>query len=193
MESLFRIQELEEELRLLESQNHLLEEENKNLKAQQASQQLNSDALFKDLFLNTRQACIVFTPIEDGKDFIISNVNPAFERIEGVKKELVLGVKLSDVYQYASANIMDVYRRVFKSGESEKFVFSWEDKDKKKQWRDNDIFKLSSGEVVAFYENTTSLKEKECALLNSEERFKALSNASNEAVFFTVDEHCVEV
>ena len=193
MESLFRIQELEEELRLLESQNHLLEEENKNLKAQQASQQLNSDALFKDFFLNTRQACIIFTPIEDGKDFIISNVNPAFERIEGAKKELVLGVKLSDVYQYTSANIMDVYRRVFKSGESEKFVFSWEDKDKKKQWRDNDIFKLSSGEVVAFYENTTSLKEKECALLNSEERFKALSNASNEAVFFMSGGYCIDV
>ena len=168
MESLVLIKELEAKIRLLESQNRLLEKENKTVKPQQENQHSDSNTLFQDLFLNTRQACIIFTPIDEGKDFIISDVNPAFERIEGAKKELVLGVKLSDAYQYTPVDIMDVYRRVFKSEKSEKFVFSWEDKDKKQQWRDNDIFKLESGEVVAVYENVTPLKEKQVALLKSE-------------------------
>lgn len=79
MESLVRIKELEEKVRLLESQNSLLEKEKKATKSLQPIQYLNSDTLFQDLFLNTRQACIVFSPIDDGNDFIISDVNPAFE------------------------------------------------------------------------------------------------------------------
>lgn len=193
MESLVRIKELEEKVRLLESQNSLLEKEKKATKSLQPIQYLNSDTLFQDLFLNTRQACIVFSPIDDGNDFIISDVNPAFERIEGTKKKRVLGLKLSDSYQYTSTHIMDVYQRVFKSGKSEKFVFFWEDKDKKQQWRDNDIFKLASGEVVAVYEDVSVLKEKELELINSEVRFKALSDAASDAVFIMENGKCIDV
>lgn len=193
MEPHVRIKELEEKVRLLESQNILLKKENRAVKLQQPNQYVNSNKLFQDLFLNTRQACIIFSAIDKGNDFIISDVNPAFERIEGVKKELVLGIKLSDSYQYTSANIMDVYRRVYKSGKSEKFVFLGEDKDKQQQWRDNDIFKLASGEVVTVYDDVTLLKEKEADLLNSEARYKALADAASEAVFIIENEKCIDL
>lgn len=173
MEPLVHIKELEEKLRVLKSKNTLLEKEQQVAKLLLEKSQLNSNKLFQGLFLNIRQACIIFSPFDGGNDFIIKDVNPAFEQIEGIKKELAIGTKLSDPYQYTSTSIMDVYKRVYESGKSEKHVFSWEDKDKKQQWRDNDLFKLESGEVVAVYQDITRLKEKEAALTNSEAKFRA--------------------
>ena len=173
MEPLVHIKELEEKLRVLESKNTLLEKEQQAAKRLVEKNRLASDKLFQGLFLNIRQACVIFSSLDGGNDFIIRDVNPAFERIEGVKKELVIGTKLSETHQYTPAHIMDVYKRVYKSGKSEEFVFYWEDQDKKKQWRDNDIFKLESGEVIAVYEDITILKEKEAALLKSETKFRS--------------------
>jgi PAS domain S-box-containing protein len=186
MESLVRIQELEEKLQLIESQNQALQ--------RKVSNRAKADAvLFQNLFLNISQACIIFKPIDGGKDFIIEDVNAAFERIEGFKKALVIGKKLSETYQYISSTVLEVFQRVYKNNKSEKVVLSWNGKDKKKQWRDNDIFKLSSGELVAVYADITDEKEKEEALLSSEARYKSLADASNEAVFFTVDAFCVDL
>lgn len=172
MEPLVLIKELEAKIRLLESQNSLLEKENKTVKLQQANQYLNSDTLFQDLFLNMRNACVIYTVLDGGKDFLIRDVNPSFERIERIAKKDIVGKCVSKALSDMGSEFIEILCRVNQTGKGENHIFYHLDNNNA-MWRDNDIFKLTSGEVVAVYEDITPLKEKEKALLNSEAKFRS--------------------
>lgn len=193
MEPLVLIKELEEKLRLLESQNSLLEKEKKATKSLQPIQYLNSDTLFQDLFLNMRNACVIYTVLDGGKDFLIRDVNPSFERIEKIAKKDIVGKCVSKGLSEMGSEFIEILCRVNQTGKGENHIFPRIDNNDTILWRDNDIFKLASGEVVAVYEDVSVLKEKELELINSEARYKALSDSTNEAVFFMIDSYCVDV
>lgn len=193
MEPLVLIKELEEKLRFLESQNSLLEKEKKATKSLQPIQYLNSDTLFQDLFLNMRNACVIYTVLDGGKDFLIRDVNPSFERIERIAKKDIVGKCVSKGLSEMGSEFIEILCRVNQTGKGENHIFHRIDNNDTILWRDNDIFKLASGEVVAVYEDVSVLKEKELELINSEARYKALSDSTNEAVFFMIDSYCVDV
>lgn len=193
MEPLVLIKELEEKIRLLESQNSLLEKEKKVTKSLQPTLYLNSDTLFQDLFLNMRNACVIYTVLDGGKDFLIRDVNPSFERIERIAKKDIVGKCVSKGLSEMGSEFIEILCRVNQTGKGENHIFHRIDNNDTILWRDNDIFKLASGEVVAVYEDVSVLKEKELELINSEARYKALSDSTNEAIFFMIDSYCVDV
>jgi PAS domain S-box-containing protein len=148
--------------------------------------------LFLSLFMNMHNACVIYHRLENGQDFIVKDANAAFERLEGIERSVIVGKLVSEAFPEMGGEFIEILLRVQKSGKHENHVFNRRDKYDKMLWRDNDIFKLSSGEVVAVYEDISSLKEKEIELLDSEARYRALANATNEAVWFTVDALCID-
>ena len=179
MESTDRIQELEQKLRLLESQNQVL-------KSQIANQNFVEIPLFQSIFLNIQNACIIYSAIDNGTDFNIILVNPAFERLENVHKTDILGKKVSEAFPEANKGILEIFSRVFRSGIYETYVFKYQLSDKSIVYRSNNIFKLASGEIVAIYEDITPLKVKEDQLKQSEARFRAFFE-NNTAAMLQID------
>lgn len=186
MEPLVLIKELEEKLRLLEFQNTLLEKEKKAAKSLQPIQYLNSDTLFQDLFLNMRNACVIYTVLDGGKDFLIRDVNPSFERIERIAKKDIVGKCVSKGLSEMGSEFIEILCRVNQTGKGENHIFPRFDNNDTILWRDNDIFKLASGEVVAVYEDVSVLKEKELELINSEARFRSYFE-NNTAAMLQID------
>jgi len=69
--------------------------------------------------------------------------------------------------------LIEVFRRVYRTGQPEKYSLSFY-RDEHIGWRENYVYKLPSGEIVAVYDDVTAQKEAEEALKASEERFRML-------------------
>ncbi len=181
MESDQRIKELEEKLELLEFQNQVLQ--NKISKVY-----LSDFSLFQSLFINMGHACVIYKAIDNGNDFIISDVNPACERIEGISKTEIVGKKVSIAFQNYGSDFLNVLKRVYSSEKAENFIFQCKRENGKVEWHNNDIFRLDSDKVVAIYEDISPLinqnlkKNIETEVAKSREKDHLLIQQSRQAV-----------
>ena len=107
----------------------------------------------------------VYRAVADGDDFVILEFNHAAEKTEKVTREEVIGHRVTEVFPGVQEfGILDVFRRVWRTGTSESFPVSFYKDNRISGWRDNFIFKLPSGEIVASYSDETARKQAEEAL-----------------------------
>ncbi len=80
---------------------------------------------FYKLYLSMRENVALFRIMtdSDGKavDYVFTDLNPAFEKIIGLKKEDIIGKKGFEVFRTKTSPYLDVLARVVKSGESTLF------------------------------------------------------------------------
>lgn len=111
---------------------------------------------YTDLFMAMKNGVTVFEPVDNGKDFVIKDINPAVEKIEGVKKEDVIGKKLTLTFPNSrETGFLDNLSKVWNTGNHihmEPFHYCDSERE---GWRKNDIYKLANGDIVAVYEDVT--------------------------------------
>lgn len=121
-----------------------------------------SSSRLKGVFDNMSSGLVVYKPTKDNENFIIMDFNPAAERITNVEKSKVINRRLTDVFP----NMMDTplvtaLKKVNRTGRSIHVKpFFYEDKVRK-GWRENRIYKLPSGEIVAIFEDVTKRMDTE--------------------------------
>lgn len=139
---------------------------------------------WEDLFNRTSNAIAIYAAIDDGQDFIFKGFNPAGERIEGVRREDIIGHRVTEVFPGVKAfGIFDVFQRVWKTGKPEHFNLGFYKDERVEGWRDNYIYKLNTCEIVAVYEDTTIQKQAEAALKESERKYRSVIDNAVEGVF----------
>lgn len=124
---------------------------------------------------------------EQGKpvDFVYLEINDAFEKLTGLKKEAVVGKKVTEVIpgiEKASPELFEIYGRVALSGKGEKFELFLKPLDK---WFFISVYSLKKSYFVAIFENITERKANETLLKSSAERFMMLADCLPEVVFET--------
>ncbi len=136
-----------------------------------------SEARFRELFNNMSSGVVVLQAIDDGKDFIVVDINRAVEKIENVRKSNILGLSVN--FSFPSVErygLSDVYRRVWQTGMPERYpVAIYRDKELK-VWKDNYIFKLPSGEIIDVYDDITERRRAEDRLLEYQEQLRSLTS-----------------
>ncbi|MEA3306506.1 MAG: ATP-binding protein, partial [Elusimicrobiota bacterium] len=89
--------------------------------------------------------------------------------------ELFQGVK--------DLGLLKVFQRVYKTGKMEflsENIFIT--KEGVKVWRENYVYKLPTGEIVAIYDDVTDRKNKERLIAESEDKFRSLFESSRDAL-----------
>src|SRR4030042_4136806 len=125
---------------------------------------LTSEVRYRGIFENTRDGVAVYKAVDDGEDFIFQDFNRAAEKIEHVKREDLIGKRISDIFPgVKDFGILDVLKRVYKSGEREYFPTRLYRDNRISGWRENSVYKLPSGEIVAVYSDETDRKQSEKA------------------------------
>jgi signal transduction histidine kinase len=135
------------------------------------------------LFDRVNIAVAVYRAVDDGQDFVFEEFNDAGCRAEKVEKADVIGRRVTEAFPgVREFGLLDVFREVHRTGEPKEHPVRWYEDDRIAGWRENHVYKLPTGEVVAIYEDVTERKRYEEALSASEARCEALFNTMSEGV-----------
>ncbi|MEW6442052.1 MAG: PAS domain S-box protein [bacterium] len=120
---------------------------------------------FRQLFDNMSSGVAVYRAVDDGADFVLRDVNRAVERIEKVARDDLLGRRVTEVFPgVTDFGLLAVLQRVQRTGKAERLPATVYRDARIVGWRENYVFRLPSGEVVAVYDDITEQKELEAQL-----------------------------
>ncbi len=112
------------------------------------------EAGYRLLFDGVSNGVAVFRAVDGGEDFEFVDFNPSAEKIEHIKREDLIGKRLRDAFPGVEEfGLLDILRHVWKTGESKTHPASLYRDDRITGLRENQIFKLPTGEVVAIYKD----------------------------------------
>lgn len=121
-----------------------------------------SESRFKAMFDNMSSGVVVYRVENDGDDFVIVNMNSAYQRIENTLQRGAVGKSwLEACPNYRDTAFQESLRRVTRTGRSESGTLSFMEGDEILGWRDYHVYRLPSGEIVAIFDDVTERKRAE--------------------------------
>ncbi len=148
--------------------------------AQLFDEMKNSEERYHSLYSSMNEGValheIIYNSRQEPVDYVITDINPAYENITGLKKSAALGMKASQLYGTDAPPYMEIYASVAETGESTEFETYFEPM--------NIHFHISvvspgKGKFATIFEDITKRKQAEEDL----KRQAALLDVSYEAIF----------
>ncbi len=146
----------------------------------------NTD-IYKAVVENMIDAYSCFRILKDEKDypydFIFVDVNACFENITGLKRELVLNKKVSEVFSHIKdieTDFMELITKAVASGEAFKAEIYSLAVDK---WFSCSAFCFEQGYISAIFHDITDTKLANENLRRNEEKYRSIFTAVKEAIF----------
>ncbi|WP_319470514.1 PAS domain-containing protein [uncultured Pseudodesulfovibrio sp.] len=139
---------------------------------------------FEGVFNHMSTGVAVYEAVDDGVDFIFRDFNPAAEKITRITRETALGKRLLDLFpRMGESALLPALVQVWKTGREVKIPpFHYRD-DVREGWRENHIYKLPSGEVVALFNDVTDRMEAIQAQMLNEERLELALESVNDGLW----------
>ncbi len=151
-----------------------------------------SESRYRELFDNMSSGVAVYEAVEEGSDFVFRDFNRGAERIENIRKENLIGKKVTEMFpRIREFGLFEVFQRVWRTGTPEHHPIRLYQDERITGWRENYVYKLPTGEIVSMYDDITERMEAEEALRESEERYRALVHASPAAISIFQDGYMV--
>lgn len=134
-----------------------------------------SEHRLSQLFHNMHSGAAVYRAVQDGQDFVIVDLNSAAEHLSHVRLDEVRDRCVSEVFPgIGPMGLLDVFRRVWKTGEAERLELTQYKDDRFSEWVENTVYRLPDGQIVALYEDTSEKHEAIDALSKSELRYRTI-------------------
>ncbi len=121
-----------------------------------------SEERYKEMVLSTTNCIAVYRPVDNGENFIFVEFNPMAEKTEKISKSEVIGKKITEVFPgVIDFGLFKIIQDVYKSGKAKHFPVSIYQDSRIQGYRENYIYRLSTGEIVAVYRDLTESKKLE--------------------------------
>jgi len=134
------------------------------------------EARFRGLFDRMRSGVAIYSPKQDGRDFIFVDINRAAEEIGGFRKQDVIGRSVFDIFPAVEdSGLLNVFRRVWRNGEAERHSTYKYDGVRLVRWWDNYVDRLPSGEIIVIHDDITERKNAEDRIFAYQEQLQSLT------------------
>ncbi len=121
-----------------------------------------SQERYRELVENMPSGVAVYEVVDEGRDFIFREFNRTAERMEGQSRQEVIGRSLPAARTGIEAfGLVEVFRRVWQRGVPEHHPVTLYEDDRLAHWYENDVYRLSTGEIVAIFNDVTDRKRAE--------------------------------
>ena len=138
---------------------------------------------YRQMFENMTSGVAVYRVVGDGEEFIFEDFNRAAEEMDTVNRSDVVGKSVLEVFPgVREFGLFDVFKRVWSTGQPERHPISRYKDDRIAGWRENYVYKLPTGEIVAIYDDVTERKRAEEELRESEEKYRDLFENANDLI-----------
>lgn len=152
-----------------------------------------SEERFRMMFENMSNTVAVYEAVDEGTDFIFKDFNRAGEMIDGIKREDLIGKSVLDVFSgVVDFGLFDVFQRVWQTGISEHHPISFYEDERIIGWRENYVYKLPRGEIVAIYEDVTKRKRAEELIRNAEQDWRNSFNSMEDVMLIIDKDYNIE-
>ena len=132
-----------------------------------------SEIRYREMFENMNNCVAIYEAVGEGADFIIKDFNSSAEKTEQVKREDIINKPVTKIFTGIKAlGLLDVFQDVWRTGKPRHHPVSFYEGNRISGWRENYVYKLPSGEIVAIYEDKTEIMQAQEALKRSEEQLK---------------------
>ena len=157
---------------------------NKGKKANHSSSQQHPEdelkeyqAKFRVLFENVSSGVAIYEVRNDGEDFVFVDFNSAAEEIEHINKDELIGKSVIEVFPGVKEfGLFEVFQRVYKTGTPEHLPISIYKDERIAGWRENYIYRLPSGQIVAVYDDVSARKRNELMTRMTDQCFRAIAD-----------------
>ncbi len=145
---------------------------------------------YRQLFESVKNCIVIYRAVDNGEDFLISNINLSAERLEGVNKEAVVGSSILQVFPgVREFGLLEVLKRVYRTGKPEQFPAAFYHDNRVSGWRENYVFKLPEDNIVVVYEDVTDRKRAEEGIRKAAEEWQRTFDSISDMVFL-MDKDC---
>ncbi len=150
---------------------------------------------YQAMFHNINSAVAVYEPTTAGDDFIVVDFNKTAAQTENISRDSVIGRKVTEVFPGVRAlGLLEVLQKVNRTGRPEHLPSALYQDNRLTGWRENYVYKLPTGEIVAAYNDATERMRSLQALHESEERYRAIFKNAPLGIFrSTFDGRFLEV
>jgi len=133
---------------------------------------------YRQLFDGMPSGVVVYEAIDDGADFVLVDFNTKAEKIEKVSKQQIIGKRLTETFPgVRSFGLFKVLQNVWRTGQPAHHPMAlYEDDHGNGTWRENWVYKLPSGNIVAIYNDVTESRKTEDSLKQQVEFDKILTD-----------------
>jgi PAS domain S-box-containing protein len=130
-----------------------------------------------ELLSHAGMGVAVCEALDNGRDFIIVDLNQGAEEIDKIDRDEAIGRSVLDVFPgIKEFGLFEVFQRVWRTGQSEHPPVSIYRDKRVSGWRRHYVCKLPNGNIMAIYADVTLNKQSEMATRMNEQRFRAIAN-----------------
>ena len=136
-----------------------------------------SNEKLREILDNMSSGVAVYEAVNEGQDFIFKDFNSSAEKIEKITKDKLVGKSVRNIFpSIIEFGLFEVFHRVWKSGKPEIYPAAFYKDNRIQGWRENYVYKLSTGEVVAIYDDVTRRIKAENYILHLNKILRANRN-----------------
>lgn len=141
----------------------------------------NTNEKLNELFDNMKSGVAIYEAYNDGEDFVFKSINKSSMKMESIKPEDVIGKKVTEAFPgVKDMGLFDVFVKVYKTGQPMLHPIAHYRDKRIDVYRENFVLKLSTGEIVAIYDDLTIQKQAEEKLILARDEAERANRAKSE-------------
>ncbi len=146
---------------------------------------INDSEDYYSIFEDNDKCVVVYDIVNNGNDFVFRYFNKSAERLEKISRYDVIGKNVKDVFPKVNEfGIYDIFKRVAKTGRTEKLESKYYKDYRIEGYRENYIYKIDNNKLIVFYEDITENKNILNTFKIGNTDIEAINNIKNEGVVF---------